>query len=78
MSEVSIVGETNVFEVGPDGIRSFVVSPEEVGLARAERAAVEGGTPDRNAEIARRVLEGEAGPHRALTVINAAAALVND
>jgi anthranilate phosphoribosyltransferase len=57
-------------------MRSYVVTPEEVGLERAERSAVEGGPPERNAEIARRVLEGEDGPRRALILLNAAAALV--
>lgn len=76
MDEVSIVGETRVVEVTPDGVRSYTVTPEEVGLERAERESVEGGPPDCNADIARRVLDGESGPRRSLICMNAGAALL--
>jgi anthranilate phosphoribosyltransferase len=76
VDEVSISGETRVIEVTQEGTRSYSVDPEQVGLARAECASVAGGDPDRNADIARRILEGEPGPCRDLAVINAAAALV--
>jgi anthranilate phosphoribosyltransferase len=75
MDEVSIVGETKVVEVTPEGIRSYTVVPEQVGLERAEPRTVVGGPPEHNAELARQVLSGEAGPRRALVVINAGAAL---
>jgi anthranilate phosphoribosyltransferase len=75
MDEVSIVGETKVVEVTTDGVRSYTVVPEQVGLERAEPRAVQGGPPEHNAEVARRVLSGEPGARRALIVINAGAAL---
>ena len=39
-------------------------------------AALAGGDPAANAAIAHRVLAGEAGPHRDIVTLNAAAALV--
>ena len=76
MDEVSIVGETRVVEVTPEGIRSYTVVPEQVGLTRADPADVAGGTPDRCVEIVGELLDGASGPRRALAVINAGAALL--
>jgi anthranilate phosphoribosyltransferase len=76
MDEVSIAGGTTAVEVTPEGIRSHAISPEQVGLERADHESVAGGIPERNAEIARAVLGGEEGPRRSLVVINAGAALL--
>jgi anthranilate phosphoribosyltransferase len=79
MDEVSIVAETRLLEVTPEGVTSHTLSPERVGLERAAPETVRGGTPDENAGITRAVLEGEQGPRRSLVVMNAGAALfVND
>ena len=50
--------------------------PEEFGVKPAPLEAVRGGTAAENAELIRRILDGEAGPPRDIVVINAAAALV--
>ena len=75
MDEISIASETRLLEVTQDGVTEHVVSPERVGLERADSDSVAGGTPERNAEIARAVLEGQPGPRRSLIVLNAGAAL---
>jgi anthranilate phosphoribosyltransferase len=75
MDEVSIVSETHLLEVTPEGVTSHTVSPERVGLERAEADSVRGGTPEQNAAITRGVLDGEQGPRRSLVVMNAGAAL---
>ena len=46
------------------------------GPAGAAAESVVGGDPATNAALARRVLDGEHGPHRDIVVLNAAAALV--
>jgi anthranilate phosphoribosyltransferase len=76
LDEVSIGGETRAVELTSQGPRSHTITPEQVGLERADHDSVAGGTPDRNAEITRAVLDGEPGPQRALTVINAGAAIL--
>ena len=53
MDEISIASETRLLEVTQDGVTEHVVSPERVGLERADSDSVAGGTPERNAEIAR-------------------------
>jgi anthranilate phosphoribosyltransferase len=78
VDEVSVTSETTVVEVSGGEISRRTVAPEDFGLERAELADVAGGTPERNAEIARAVLDGEPGPWRALVVANASAALVAD
>jgi anthranilate phosphoribosyltransferase len=75
MDEVSIVDETRLLEVTPEGVTPHTVSPERVGLERAAAATVRGGTPEQNAAITKAVLEGEHGPRRSLVVLNAGAAL---
>ena len=48
----------------------------DLGLAPAPASALEGGGPERNAEILRAVLAGASGPVRDVVLVNAAAALV--
>jgi anthranilate phosphoribosyltransferase len=74
--EVSATTETTVVEVSAGEVSSRTVTPEDFGVERVALADLAGGNPERNAEIARTVFSGEAGPHRALVVVNAAAALV--
>jgi anthranilate phosphoribosyltransferase len=75
LDEMSTSGTTRVVEVdGPD-VRSYEVSPEDVGLARAHPDELAGGTPEVNAATARRIFEGERGPQRDLAVFNAGAAI---
>ncbi len=75
MDEISVAGDTRLLEVTPAGVTEHTVSPERVGLERAAHEDVRGGTPEQNAETARAVLGGEAGPRRTLVVLNAGAAL---
>ena len=51
------------------------MSPEDVGLARADYDDLVGGTPDANAETTRAILAGEPGPARDLALLNAGAAV---
>src|SRR3954466_1953144 len=75
LDEMSTSGTTRVVEVdGPD-VHSFEVSPEDVGLMRAQPDAVGGGTPDVNAATTRRIFAGDQGPLRDLSVLNAGAAI---
>ena len=65
----------NFVEVNGTALHAYEVTPEEVGLERAAYADVAGGPPAANADTARRILAGEAGPSRDLAVLNAAAAI---
>ena len=76
LDEISLAGPTMVAEVRDGTVRRFSVTPEEFGVKPAPLDAIRGGTAAENAELIRRILEGEAGPPRDIVVINAAAALV--
>jgi len=75
LDELSTVGATRVVEVNGAELRSYEVTPEQVGLERAAYEDVAGGPPDANAETARRIFAGERGPARDLAVLNAGAAI---
>ena len=75
LDEMSTSANTRVVEVRETGLRAYEVSPEDVGLRRSPLSAVAGGSPQANAEVVRRVLAGEPGPHRDIAVLNAGAAI---
>jgi anthranilate phosphoribosyltransferase len=75
LDEMSTSGTTRVVEVGDGELRHYEVSPEDVGLARAEPDAMSGGRPETNAATTRRIFAGEAGPERDIALLNAGAAI---
>jgi anthranilate phosphoribosyltransferase len=75
LDELSISAPTLVVEVIDSEIRRYAVTPEEVSLERAPAEAVPGGDPVQNADIARRIFDGEPGVARDLAVLNAGAAI---
>lgn len=80
LDELSTTSPTTVFQTGSDafegGLLEQEVVPERYGLARVSAAALQGGTPDENAEIVRGVLAGTGGPQTDIVLLNAAYALL--
>lgn len=76
MDEISICAPTQVSEVADGGVRTYTLTPEELGFERAELAALRGGAAEDNARICVSVLQGERGPRRDIVLANAGAALV--
>ncbi len=76
LDEISISGETDIWEVKDGGVTSFSVTPEQFGIQPAGIADIKGGSAEDNAAIIRAVLGGETGPRRDVVVLNAAAGLV--
>ena len=76
LDELTLTGPSLVAESDAHGLRTYEVAPEDVGLRRAPRGAIMGGTPAENAEISLAVLRGAKGPQRDIVCLNAAAALV--
>jgi anthranilate phosphoribosyltransferase len=75
LDEMSTSGTTRVVEVDGPELRSYEVSPEDVGLPRARPEELAGGPPDVNAATTRRIFAGERGPQRDLAALNAGAAI---
>jgi anthranilate phosphoribosyltransferase len=75
IDELSIASRTRVIEVADGGTEEWFVEPGEFGLESAPLDTVPGGEPAENAALARSVLEGEPGPPRDVSVLNAGAAI---
>lgn len=76
LDEMTTAGTTHVAALEDGAVRTFTVTPEEVGLQRAEMAALKGGDAEHNARALRAVLEGARNAYRDIAVLNAAGALV--
>lgn len=73
LDELSTCAPSAVVEVRDGTLRSFTIDAAEVGLDAAQPDDLNGGTPEVNAEIARRILAGERGAPRDVAVLNAGA-----
>jgi anthranilate phosphoribosyltransferase len=76
LDEVSVSTTTHVYEVKDGAVVSSSIAPTDFGLSPHDEASVHGGSPAENAEALRGVLDGQPGPLRDFTLLNAAAALV--
>jgi anthranilate phosphoribosyltransferase len=76
LDEMTVTGPTYVAETEGGRVRSFEVTPAEVGLATASLSDLVGGDAHENAEALRRVLAGADSPYRDIALLNAGAALV--
>jgi anthranilate phosphoribosyltransferase len=75
VDELSISAPTVIVEVLRGELRRYSITPEEVEIQRAPADAVPGGTPQQNADTARKIFAGEDGVARDLALLNAGAAI---
>jgi anthranilate phosphoribosyltransferase len=76
LDELTISTTSQVVELRKGDVRAYEVDPKDLGITPASIEALAGGDPATNAALARRVLDGEPGPHRDIVCLNAGAALV--
>jgi anthranilate phosphoribosyltransferase len=79
MDELPLDGTGVILDVTPDGIDRRTIDTAELadlGMVAAGNEALAGGTPEDNASLVEAVLNGAAGPHRDVVLLNAAAAFV--
>jgi anthranilate phosphoribosyltransferase len=76
LDELSTITTSTVLELRDGEVRTYDVDPSALGLKPATLDDIQGGEPAMNAELARRVLDGEPGPRREFVLLNAAAGLV--
>jgi len=75
LDEISMSDATTVCEIKDGKIISYEMAPENFGLKRCRKTDLIGGTPLENAEITKRLLQGERNAKRDAVVLNSAAAL---
>lgn len=76
LDEISLSEATTIHELRSGAISSYRITPEDLGLTRADRNTLVGGDVEENAAIIHSLLGGEKGPKRDALLANAAAALV--
>ncbi len=75
LDEISLSAATHVCELRDGALRTYELTPEELGLPRYAAEEFAGGDSVQNAGIATAILEGEPGPRRDIVAANAGAAL---
>ena len=76
LDEITTTAPTQVSEWRNGGVQTFLWEPEAMGIRRADPKELAGGTPEENAQITLKILQGERGPKRDIVLLNAAAALI--
>jgi anthranilate phosphoribosyltransferase len=76
LDEITLAGQTAVYEISSAGIERFDITPGHFDLAHTALDALRGGTVEENAATLRAILQDELkGPARELVLVNAAASL---
>jgi anthranilate phosphoribosyltransferase len=76
LDEVTTSGATYVAALENGAVRTFEITPEEVGLPRVKAEALRGGDAKANAQALADVLKGKKSAFRDVAVFNAAAGLI--
>lgn len=76
LDEISVCAPTRVTELKDGAVHTYDLTPEQLLGRQARREEIAGGEVAVNAAITRSILNGEKGPKRDITVVNAAAALI--
>jgi anthranilate phosphoribosyltransferase len=76
LDEITTTGATSVAALEKGKIRTFEITPEDVGLPRVKPEALRGGDAEHNARALLDVLKGKRNAFRDVAILNAAAALV--
>jgi anthranilate phosphoribosyltransferase len=75
LDEISISAPTQVSELKDGKVITYDITPELLGLSTVPLGAVQGGDAQENAEIIRRILDGERSPYRDVVLANAGACI---
>ena len=76
LDEITVTDKTFVSELKDGEVRSYVISPEDFGIPKADKSELVGGTIEENAKIALDILNGEKGAKRNIVLLNAGTAIV--
>jgi anthranilate phosphoribosyltransferase len=76
LDEITTAGPSYVAALERGAVRTFEITPEEVGLKRAKAEDLRGSDANANAQALLDVLKGRKGPFRDVAMLNAAAGLI--
>ena len=76
LDEISLSGDTLVWELQGDQVREWTVRVSDTGLPYTPVEAVRGGDKEQNAATMRRLFQGEPGPVRDMVLLNSAGVLL--
>ena len=76
LDEISLSGDTSVWEVRGGEVEEWTLHVEDTGLPETPIEAIRGGTKEENAATMRRVFQGEPGPIRDMVLLNSAGVLM--
>jgi len=76
LDEITITGETKISELKNKKVTGYYIKPQDFGMKKAELDEIKGGTVEENADIVKKILEGEKGPRQDVVLLNASAALI--
>lgn len=76
LDELTTTGHSRIWEVARGDIHEHDLDPRDLGIPLADLADLIGGSPEHNADVLRRTLQGEAGAVRDIVLLNAAAGIV--
>lgn len=75
LDEISLSAPTQVSELIGDEVKTYDITPEDLGLSPVSLDEVQGGDAATNADIIRRIFGGERGAYRDLVLANAGACI---
>jgi anthranilate phosphoribosyltransferase len=76
LDEISLSGDTSVWEVQGGQVEEWTLRVEDTGLPETPIEAIRGGTKEENAATMRKVFQGEQGPVRDMVLVNSAGVLM--
>ena len=76
LDEISLSGDTSVWEVRGGQVEEWTLRVEDTGLPETPIEAIRGGSKEENAATMRRLFQGEQGPVRDMVLLNSAGVLM--
>lgn len=76
LDEITTTGETLISELREGEVKTYIISPHELGVKKARLSELKGNSSEENTRITLKILNGEKGPHADIVLVNAAAALM--
>ena len=76
LDELSLSGDSSVWEVRGGEVESWTLKLADTGLPPRSTEDIRGGTREENSETMRRIFQGEAGPVRDIVLLNSAGVLL--